>query len=204
MASDVRQPCYSRRYTDALCWAAELHRDQTRKGSAVPYLSHLLAVSALVWEDGGTEDQAIAGLLHDAVEDQGGRSRLDDIRASFGDTVADIVDGCTDSYAAVGERKTAWLDRKVAYLERMATLPAATLQVVCADKLHNVTCVVIDHAQLGPAALAKFAATPGQTRWYYEQALAVFQERIPASSLTHRYAAAVTKLVALVPDRWRP
>ena len=204
MASDVKHPCYGPRYLDALAWAADLHRGQVRKGSTVPYVSHLLTVSALVWEAGGDEDQAIAALLHDAVEDQGGRPRLDEIRQRFGDAVADIVDGCTDSYSEPGEPKKPWIERKVAYLTRMQTLPPSTLLVACADKLHNVGCVIDDHAERGEAALAKFKATPGQTRWYYEQARQIFEERLATSPLTRRYRIAVDRLAELVPDVWAP
>jgi (p)ppGpp synthase/HD superfamily hydrolase len=81
------------RYLDAVRYAAEAHRGQTRKGTPVPYLAHLLGVSSIVFDVGGTEDEAIAGLLHDAVEDQGGRARLEEIRTQFGDRVAAIVEG---------------------------------------------------------------------------------------------------------------
>ncbi len=99
----------SPRYEAALVMAAQLHASQIRKGSRVPYVSHLLAVSSLVIESGGTEDQAIAGLLHDAVEDQGGLETLERISDHFGSGVADIVDHCTDAHE---EPKPDWRPRK--------------------------------------------------------------------------------------------
>src|SRR5207247_10818469 len=103
----------ARRASGALRYAAEVHRTQFRKGTAIPYVSHLLAVCSLVLEDGGGEDEAIAALLHDAVEDQGGRGRLEEIRRLFGDHVADIVEGCTDADTIP---KPPWRERKEAYI----------------------------------------------------------------------------------------
>ena len=88
----------STRFDDAFRYAHEVHNDQTRKGTTAPYVGHLMGVASIVLDDGGTEDEAIAGLLHDAAEDHGGRPRLEDIRARFGDQVARIVEDCTDSW----------------------------------------------------------------------------------------------------------
>jgi (p)ppGpp synthase/HD superfamily hydrolase len=118
----------------ALVYASMLHRTQTRKSSAVPYVSHLLGVASLVIEEGSTETQAIAALLHDAVEDQGGRPRLDEIRERFGEGVAAIVDACTDAYE---EPKPPWRPRKEAYIARLASEPPDALLVSVADKVHN-------------------------------------------------------------------
>ena len=104
-------PPYGERFEKALVYAARLHKDQRRKGSGIPYVTHLLAVAAIVGENGGTEDEVIAALLHDAPEDHGGRERLEDIRERFGDRVAEIVAGCTDTYE---EPKPAWRQRKEA------------------------------------------------------------------------------------------
>jgi (p)ppGpp synthase/HD superfamily hydrolase len=118
----------------ALVYASMLHRTQTRKSSAVPYVSHLLGVASLVIEEGSTETQAIAALLHDAVEDQGGRPRLDEIRERFGEGVAAIVDACTDAHE---EPKPPWRPRKEAYIARLASEPPDALLVSVADKVHN-------------------------------------------------------------------
>lgn len=104
------------RFAKALTYATHLHARQTRKGSDLPYISHLLAVSSIAMEYGASEHEAIAALLHDAAEDQGGRPTLDAIRAKFGDGVADIVDGCTDAYAEAGAKKPAWKKRKAQYI----------------------------------------------------------------------------------------
>ena len=120
----------TQRFDDALAYAAEVHRGDVRKGSGTPYLAHLLSVAALVIENGGDEDQAIAALLHDAPEDAGGRERLEDIRRRFGDRVAGIVEACTDTF---DDPKPPWRERKEAFLERLTGAPADALPVVAAD-----------------------------------------------------------------------
>lgn len=127
-------PAHSQRYTDALSWAAELHRRQWRKGKPVPYISHLIAVSALVWEDGGDEDQAIAALLHDAIEDAG--DSQEQIRQRFGRRVAQIVADCTDTSGAVepGADKEPWLQRKTRYIHHIQTTHLDSLRVSSAGK----------------------------------------------------------------------
>ena len=137
------------RFDQALVWASSLHREHARKGSGAPYVAHLLGVCALVLEAGGDEDQAIAALLHDAVEDQGGRPLLDEIRNRFGDRVAEIVDGCTDSYESP---KPPWRERKESFVASIATAPAWTRLVVAADKLHNALTTLEDVRREGPAA----------------------------------------------------
>ena len=134
------------RFLEAIGYAAELHADQKKKGTDTPYLSHLMAVTALVLEDGGGEDEAIAALLHDAVEDQGGRPRLGEIRRRFGDAVAHLVEGCTDSFTIP---KAPWLERKRAYVEHARHLDAATLRVSAADKLANATALLRDYHKVG-------------------------------------------------------
>ena len=111
---------YGERFEEALLYAARLHRDQTRKGTGTPYVTHLLAVAAIVGENGGTEDETVAALLHDAPEDRGGKERLEEIRARFGDEVAEIVDGCTDTYE---DPKPEWRPRKEAYICLLYTSP---------------------------------------------------------------------------------
>src|SRR5436190_11435160 len=123
----------SGRFERALVYATRLHRDQRRKGSGVPYAAHLLGVASLVLEDGGNEDEAIAALLHDAVEDQGGRPRLDEIDREFGASVAHIVEGCTDADAIP---KPSWRPRKEAYINALASHDASVRRVALADKLY--------------------------------------------------------------------
>jgi len=155
--------CYSHRYEAALQLASEAFRGRTRKASEVPYISHLLSVSALVWEHGGDEDQAIAALLHDYLEDIQGAD-VDAIRDRFGDRVTDMVVTLTDTTAFP---KPPWAPRKVAYVHALASADPATKLVGAADKLHNARSIRRDLLLMGPAAWTKFSATPAQSRWYY-------------------------------------
>ena len=152
------------RFSDALMYAAETHADQTRKGSDIPYLSHLLAVAGLVLEYGADEDVAIAALLHDAAEDQGGAERLDDIKARYGQRVAGIVAECTDTYE---EPKPAWQARKEAHVEHLRRASDGARLVVAADKLHNARAIAADYRAIGDALWTRFNATREQTLWYY-------------------------------------
>jgi (p)ppGpp synthase/HD superfamily hydrolase len=149
-------PLISARYGEALLWAEEIHRDQRRKGKAVPYISHLISVSALVWEDGGTEEQAIAALLHDAIEDAG--QSHGSIAERFGEVVADIVRDCTDtSDNAPGGEMEPWLLRKTRYIASLEHKPDASLLVTAADKAHNAGDMELD-ARRHPAMWSKFNA----------------------------------------------
>ena len=166
-------PILSSRFDDALAFAVDLHREQPRKGTGVPYVSHLLSVAALVLEHGGTEDQAIAALLHDAVEDQGGRPTADRIRERFGDLVAGIVDGCTDTDVSP---KPPWRLRKEAYVARVRNEPAHVRLVSAADKLHNARTMVTDLRIHGPALWERFNAGRDETLWYLESLVDAFRE----------------------------
>ena len=154
------------RFDDALAYASQLHRWQTRKGSEVPYVSHLLGVASLVIEEGGTEVQAIAALLHDAVEDQGGLLRLVDIRERFGDAVADIVLACTDS---TEEPKPPWRPRKEAYLAHLPAVSPDALIVSVADKVHNAHSILMDLRSGGIAMFERFTGGMDGTLWYYRR-----------------------------------
>ena len=136
-------PAHSERYDQALIWAAQLHRHQFRKGKSVPYISHLIAVSGLVWEDGGTEDQAIAALLHDAIEDAD--QSYTSIAERFGQEVAGIVRDCTDTTEELtGAAKEPWLVRKSRYMAALDHKSEGSLRVTAADKAHNARDMVID------------------------------------------------------------
>ena len=143
------------RYAEALQLAWRLHRTQVRKGTSMPYVSHLIAVSSLALEHGANEDEAIAALLHDAVEDAGGKPTLDMIRIRFGDAVADIVAGCTDAYV---EPKPDWRPRKDAYLAHLANASASVRLVSASDKLHNARSILLDLRVHGPALWSRFTA----------------------------------------------
>lgn len=160
------------RFADALQLAWRLHDGQPRKGTSIPYVSHLIAVSSIALEHGATEDEAIAALLHDAVEDAGGPPTLELIRSRFGPVVAEIVDGCTDSYE---EPKPAWRPRKEAYLAHLATASSSVRLVSASDKLHNARSILSDLYVQGSSLWSRFNASQGETLWYYRslvQALA--------------------------------
>lgn len=152
------------RFIDALIYATRLHAGQTRKGSDTPYIAHLLAVTALVLEHGGTEEEAIAALLHDAVEDQGGRPTLETIRARFGDEVASIVAGCTDTDEI---HKPSWRPRKERYIAHLRSAPHSVRLVSAADKLHNARSVLADYLELGESLWSRFTGNREGTLWFY-------------------------------------
>ncbi|MBM3491450.1 MAG: bifunctional (p)ppGpp synthetase/guanosine-3',5'-bis(diphosphate) 3'-pyrophosphohydrolase [Alphaproteobacteria bacterium] len=171
------------RFERALVYAAQVHGGQARKGSTAPYVAHLLAVAATVLEYGGSEELAIATLLHDAVEDQGGLPRLAHIRHRFGHRVADIVRACSDSVvnSAAGEAKPAWRQRKQRYLDHLATLDAETLLVSLADKVHNARAILRDlrKPEVGPAVWQRFSNPRQETLWYYAALAEAFQRFLP-------------------------
>jgi (p)ppGpp synthase/HD superfamily hydrolase len=164
------------RYDDAFRYAHNLHRTQMRKGTSIPYISHLMAVSSLVIEHGGSEEQAIGGLLHDAAEDQGGAETLEDIRRQFGDAVAGIVSDCTDAWT---EPKPEWRTRKEAYLAKLPAKPIQSLLVSLADKTHNAEAILFDHRALGDALWDRFNGGKDGTRWYYKALAGVFTQYMP-------------------------
>ncbi len=182
------------RFEAALVYASQVHGGQMRKGTTVPYVSHLLGVASLVIEDGGTEDEAIGALLHDAAEDQGGQQRIDDIAFRFGSAVAAIVDGLSDTLVTP---KPPWIDRKRAYLLRLETASPEVMRVSIADKLHNARRIVRDVELGGRAAWDRFNATPPEIVWYYRTCLELFERR-SSSSLVGALAKAVVELEALV------
>ena len=155
---------YGRKFEEALEYAARVHRDQTRKGTRIPYVTHLLAVAAIVGENGGTENEVVAALLHDAPEDQGGEARLEDIRERFGDEVVGIVAGNTDTYE---DPKPPWRERKEAYVARIAREPDPVRLVSAADKLHNARSVLADFRTMGDALWARFNGGKEGTLWYH-------------------------------------
>ncbi len=157
----------SERFADALAFACRLHRGQARKLSGVPYISHLLAVTALVLEAGGDEDEAIAALLHDAVEDQGGAAAREKIRARFGARVAAIVDGCSDTDRTP---KPPWKQRKRAHVARLVSADPSVLLVSSADKLHNARSLLAEHRRVGEAIWEQFRGGREGTLWYYRAA----------------------------------
>jgi (p)ppGpp synthase/HD superfamily hydrolase len=154
-----------------------------RKGTSTPYIAHLLAVAATVLEYGGDEDLAIAALLHDSAEDQGGRARLEDVRNRFGDRVAHVVAACSDSLAdtAKGEQKADWQKRKEAYLAHLDSATEDVLRVSLADKVHNARAILRDlrKADVGESIWSRFSQPREQTLWYYRGLVDKFRERWP-------------------------
>jgi len=162
------------RFQEALVYANRLHRHQVRKGSNTPYIAHLLGVSSLVLEAGGDEDQAIAALLHDAVEDQGGAETLAEIRLRFGDHVAEIVDSCSDTDSIP---KPPWQERKECYIKHLQEASSESRLVSLADKLHNARSILRDLEQDGNVVWGKFNGGKDGTLWYYQSLVTVFREK---------------------------
>lgn len=193
-------------YGRALAWADELHRTQRRKGKEkVPYISHLIAVSALVWEDEGDEEQAIAALLHDAIEDAG--VDQGEIADKFGERVGRIVADCTDTTGAVppdGEKEP-WIVRKTRYVEHLQTVGLDSLLVTAADKAHNARDQVLD-ARSDPTSWTRFNAGLDGTAWYLLRIHQTLSHRLPKKRSTVMLGEAVKEIIAsdayrrIVPD----
>lgn len=164
------------KFDSAFKLASRLHREQARKGTQIPYMTHVLAVTALVLDYGGTETQAVAALLHDTVEDCGGKPILSKIQRQFGREVAAIVEGCTDSFEA--EPKRGWKERKLAYLEELRRCDSDTLLVVAADKLHNITAIERDLGFVGQEVWKRFDAEPADQFWYYDSVVEILESRL--------------------------
>jgi len=183
------------RFDEALAYASNLHRHQTRKHSTIPYVAHLLAVCGLVLEHGGDEEQAIAALLHDGPEDQGGEAPLAQIRSRFGEQVADLVAACSEP---LHHGKSAWQERKEAFLGHLATVPIRPLLIITADKVHNARCIVSDHAVIGGEIFNRFNGGVAGTKWYYRQLVTALGSRAPAA-LAAELAGLAEQIAGLSP-----
>jgi (p)ppGpp synthase/HD superfamily hydrolase len=181
------------RFTQALILATALHSTQQRKGTTTPYISHLLGTASLVLEHGGNEDEAIAALLHDAVEDQGGAATLAQIRAQFGDSVAAIVEGCTDAQQTP---KPPWQERKETYFNHLHHAPASVRLVSAADKLHNARAILSDLHIHGNDLWTRFSGGRNGVLWYYRSLANTLQSQ-GASPLTLELNRTVTAIEAL-------
>jgi len=198
--NSLKPPRLGPRLQRAFRYAAEKHAGQTRKQTAVPYLSHLMAVASLVLEAGGDEDMAIAALLHDVVEDCGGRPRLREIRRQFGPRVARIVEGCTDTFV---DPKPEWLQRKQDYLREVKHADAETRLVSASDKLHNVRTILADYRRDGDAIWKRFTGKKEGTLWYYRALTNEYQRRNP-NRITRELEIAVAELESAVAGKPRP
>jgi hypothetical protein len=192
------------RFDDAVIYAGELHRDHFRKGSdGVPYMAHLLGVAALVLEDGGGEDEAIAGLLHDAAEDRGGKATLLEIERRFGAAVAEVVEACSDAIPEPGAPKADWWERKCDHLAHLAVVSGerATpiLRVTMADKLSNLRATVRDAGVRGPGFWVVFRHGAASQLWYYGRMLDLFRARRPQSSMLPELELLLGQLDGMVP-----
>jgi (p)ppGpp synthase/HD superfamily hydrolase len=181
------------RFEAALADATRMHRNQVRKGTDIPYISHLLSVAGIALELGADEDQAIAALLHDAVEDCGGPPILAEIRERFGDRVAGIVAACSDAAPLPGEEKAPWQARKETYLAAMAHKDRDTLLVSLADKTHNARSIVDDLNTHGAVVWDRFNATREQSLWYYRELSDTYLRLLPGAG-AERFAQIVTSL----------
>lgn len=167
----------SQRFEEALRWAAQLHAGQVRKDTAIPYIAHPLAVASLALEQGAGEDEAIAALLHDAIEDQGGAGTGEEIRRRFGEGVASIVVGCTDTHTTP---RPPWRERKEAYLAHLPAASAAIRLVSACDKLHNARAILADYRQLGEPLWQRFSGRKEGVLWYYRSLVRAFEQAGPA------------------------
>lgn len=161
------------KFEQALIYATQLHAKQTRKVDKIPYISHLMSVSALILEAGGSEDEAIAGLLHDAVEDQGGKATREEIRQKFGVTVVEIVDGCTETDITP---KPPWKQRKIDYIENIRNGSDSVKLVSLADKLHNARSLLIGYRNQGDKLWDYFSGSKEDKLWFYGELLKIYQQ----------------------------
>lgn len=186
----------STRFGEALVYASEIHIRQLRKGTAVPYISHLLAVTALCLEHGANEEIAIAALLHDSAEDTGGQARLDDIKRRFGDQVAFCVEQCSDSLTELPSEKTPWRARKEAHLAALAHVPPEVALIVACDKLHNARCTISDLRTANVDFWGKFKGGKAGTLWYL-RATAEIVSRSISPALANELGRAISEIEQL-------
>ncbi|MGB7145845.1 MAG: HD domain-containing protein [Mycobacterium sp.] len=176
MTSQTTSPRLTPKFVEAMAYAAEKHATQTRKGSDIPYLGHLLSVAGFVIEADGTETAAIAALLHDAAEDQGGEATLAEIREKFGGEVAEIVGECSDTFETP---KPPWRERKQRYVDHLPEASDAAILVSLADKLHNAHAILRDFRAHGDELWQRFnVKDPKQHLWYYRSLLDVYVQRV--------------------------
>lgn len=189
-----------KRFRDALAWASELHEDQSRKGGGIPYIAHLLSVASIVLEHGGSEDVAIAALLHDTLEDQAHKIGEGEIRARFGDHVQHLVEACSDGTPEEqkDKRHAPWFARKEKYIADIASKPLEALMVSMADKLHNARSILEDYRAEGDVIWSRFTTGRDGTLWYYDAMLDAFEKRGGHGRLWGELRRTVSELKNLV------
>ena len=195
MPPSLTAPPLTTRFHDALGFAAQVHAPDVRKGTTILYIAHLLSVCALILADGGSEDEAIAGLLHDTLEDHPDLVTPEDLERRFGPRVRSMVESCTDTppgYA--GGPKPPWRERKQRYLEHLRLAPPDALRVTLADKLDNARAILADYRQLGEALWSRFNAGRSDQLWYYRALVETLREAGPPGRLLEPLEACVTEL----------
>lgn len=196
MSEQTSTPKLTGQFSKALVYAELKHHNQVRKGGNIPYFGHLLSVAGLVINDNGSEDQAIAALLHDCVEDAGGPATLDEIRKNFGEGVATIVAECSDTDV---EPKPPWRERKTAYIEHLAQVGTDTLLVSVADKLDNARSMLRDYHEHGPKLWERFTVKdPRDHLWYFGGLLDAYRNRGLDSWMVGELERVVDELKRLV------
>ena len=183
------------RFRDALDLATQVHSGDVRKGTTIPYIAHLLSVCSLILSDGGDEEEAIAGLLHDTLEDHPELVSRGDLSRRFGARVLSLVDGCTDTppdYS--GGPKPPWRERKAAYLRHLASAAPEDLRVALADKVDNARAVVTDYRILGEDLWSRFNAGRDDQLWYYRTLVETLGIKRPPGRLLEQLEAHVAEL----------
>ncbi len=171
----TQSPIFGEPFKKALVYASDLHANQTRKGTHIPYITHLLAVASLVGECGGTEDEVISALLHDAVEDQGGKEIQEEIKSKFGNRVLEIVLECSDTDVTP---KPPWKERKTNYLNHLQSCnDPSVILVSSADKLHNLRSIYSDFLEIGDEIWKRFNASKEETLWYYGELVKIYKTK---------------------------
>ena len=181
-------------FEDALIYATQAHCDQTRKKTGIPYIAHVLGVTAIALEYGANETEAIGALLHDTVEDCGGAERLRDIQKRYGDDVANIVGGCTDTDEVP---KPPWRARKEAYVAHIKDSDTSTRLVSATDKLHNRRAILADLRRHGPKVFERFSGKKEGTLWYYRALVAAFRRHRDHADLIDELDRVVTQVEKL-------
>jgi (p)ppGpp synthase/HD superfamily hydrolase len=184
----------SRQFEKALVYATRIHGGQLRKKTKIPYVAHILGVSAIAMEYGANETEAIAALLHDAVEDCGGEKRLRDVQREFGKAVAKIVDGCTDTYETP---KPPWIARKKKYIAHLKDSDSSTRLVSASDKLHNTRAILTELRRHGLEVFERFAGKKDGTLWYYRTLVSAFRAHGDHTDLIDELDRVVTEIEKL-------
>jgi (p)ppGpp synthase/HD superfamily hydrolase len=195
MPTATESPLLTDRFQDALLFAAQVHARDRRKGTIIPYIAHLLGVCALILTDGGSEDEAIAGLLHDTLEDHPQDVQPEALERRFGPRVRSLVEGCTDTPPGfTGGPKPPWHERKEAYLAHLHQASPEALRVSLADKLDNVRAILADYRQIGEEIWSRFSAPRGKQLWYYHALVDAFRRAHPPGRLLEPFAECVAEL----------